>query len=105
VLPEGLAADIDRATWTPQPIFSLIGSLGGVPAVELEKTFNMGIGMVAVAGQDAVDEALDVLRERGVPAWQCGSVRAARAGESGDAAAKGGSGGVARVVGAHPEGR
>jgi phosphoribosylformylglycinamidine cyclo-ligase len=102
VLPPGLAVDLDRATWRPQPIFELIASVGGVPAAEMEKTFNMGIGMVAILPRDSAEAALDLLRERGVAAWTAGAVRPAVAGETGDAAAKGGSGGAAQVVGAHP---
>jgi phosphoribosylformylglycinamidine cyclo-ligase len=103
VLPVGLALDIDRATWRPQPVFALIASLGGVPAAEMEKTFNMGIGMAAILPADRAAAALELLHEHGVPAWEAGAVRLAGAGERGDAAAKGGSGGVAQVVGAHPE--
>ncbi len=105
VLPPGLAVDIDRATWRPQPIFDLIASLGAVPAAEMEKTFNMGIGMVAIVPAAAAEAALALLQSRGVGAWVAGSVRAAHPGEAGDADAKGGSGGVARVVGVHPEHR
>lgn len=99
VLPENLAADIERNTWTPQPIFSVIGEEGGVDLAEMERTFNMGLGMVAVVSSNAVDRAVDVLALRGVEAWPCGNVRVRDANEHGDAAAKGGSGGVVRVVG------
>ena len=99
VLPENLAADIERSTWTPQPIFSVISGEGGVALAEMERTFNMGLGMVAVIAQQDVDRAIDVLALRGVDAWACGNVRLRGADEQGDAAAKGGSGGIVRVVG------
>jgi len=99
VLPENLAADVERNTWTPQPIFSVIGEEGGVDLAEMERTFNMGLGMVAVVSPDAVDRAVDVLALRGVDAWPCGNVRLRDADEQGDASAKGGSGGIVRVVG------
>jgi phosphoribosylformylglycinamidine cyclo-ligase len=102
VLPAGLAADLDRATWAPQPVFGLIGRLGQVPQAELERTFNMGIGMIAVVPPDRAEQALALLQERGVPSWICGAVRPAQTGEQGDAVAKGGTGGIARVVGSHP---
>jgi phosphoribosylformylglycinamidine cyclo-ligase len=102
VLPAGLAAQIDRASWRPAPIFPLIGRLGGVPGGELERTFNMGIGMIAVVDPQRSAAALALLAERGVPAWVCGAVRRAEPGETGDAAAKGGGGGVASVVGTTP---
>ena len=52
-------------------------------------------------GEPDADAALGVLAERGVPAWACGTVRARQPGESGDAAAKGGSGGAVSLVGRH----
>ena len=101
VLPAGLAADIDRATWRPPPVFGLIADLGGVAVAEMEKTFNMGIGMIGVVPEGSAEDAVALLGARGVPAWICGSVRPAEQGETGDAAAKGGQGGVASVVGRH----
>ncbi len=51
VIPDELAVRIDRSTWTPAPIFGLVGQLGDVALLELEKTLNMGVGMVAVLDQ------------------------------------------------------
>jgi phosphoribosylformylglycinamidine cyclo-ligase len=55
ILPEGLGAVIDRATWTPQPIFTWMQTLGRLPNEEMHRVFNMGIGLVVVAppGQHA----------------------------------------------------
>ena len=75
VLPAHLAADVDRATWTPQPIFGLVGRLGGVAQAELERTFNQGIGMVAVVAPGSVDATLGRLSARGLEAWVVGAVR------------------------------
>jgi phosphoribosylformylglycinamidine cyclo-ligase len=74
VLPRGLDAVVDRATWTPQPIFGLISGLGRVPDQEMERTFNQGVGMVAVLDADDVDRALALLTARHVPAWVAGEV-------------------------------
>jgi phosphoribosylformylglycinamidine cyclo-ligase len=80
VLPDGVGADVDRATWTPHPVFSLLGDLGGVEHAELESTFNMGVGMVAVVDSDDADRALAVLDDADVPAWVCGEVTAGEGG-------------------------
>lgn len=48
-LPEGLAASLDRASWTPPAIFGLIARRGRVDEEEMYATFNMGIGMVLVS--------------------------------------------------------
>ena len=74
VLPDGLAAVVDRGSWTPAPVFKLIASRGRVDRAEMEKTFNMGVGMVAVIPPDDVDRALAVLTARHVPSWVLGEV-------------------------------
>ena len=74
VLPEGLAAVCERSSWAPAPVFDLIASLGRVERPELEKTFNMGVGMVAVIAPDDLDRAQAVLAARQVPAWLLGEV-------------------------------
>jgi phosphoribosylformylglycinamidine cyclo-ligase len=101
VLPASVAVDVDRATWRPQPVFELIGRLGRVDRGDLERTFNMGIGMIAVVAESDSAAAEELLAERGVPAWVCGTVRERRAGEQGDAEAKGGAGGAVSLVGSH----
>ena len=102
VLPVDAAVDLERSTWTPAPVFGVIGELGRVDRLDLERTFNMGMGMIAVVSAADAERALALLSERGVPAWVCGNVRARQDGEAGDAEAKGGAGGAVRVVGEHP---
>ncbi len=58
VLPAGLGATVDRATWSPAPVFGLVGDVGGVAVDELERTLNMGVGMVAVVAADDADRAV-----------------------------------------------
>ena len=77
VLPSGVSAVVDRATWEPQPIFGLIEQTGGVARAELERTFNLGVGMVAVVPAETAGDALGLLEARGVPAWELGTVRPA----------------------------
>ncbi|MEU4603264.1 phosphoribosylformylglycinamidine cyclo-ligase [Kribbella sp. NPDC023972] len=74
VIPDELSVRIDRSTWTPAPIFGLVGLLGDVPLAELEKTLNMGAGMVAVLDPSAADRAVAALAARDIPAWVCGEV-------------------------------
>lgn len=101
VLPPHVAVDLDRGSWRPAPVFSLIGGLGRVERLDLERTFNMGIGMIAVVDAADADRAITVLQERGLAAWACGVVRERREGETGDSEAKGGSGGAVTLVGEH----
>jgi phosphoribosylformylglycinamidine cyclo-ligase len=75
VLPPGVTAVVDRASWTPPPIFGLIAADGEVAQEEMERTFNLGVGMVAVVPADRAAAALAVAAERKVPAWALGDVR------------------------------
>ncbi|SDQ86734.1 phosphoribosylformylglycinamidine cyclo-ligase [Quadrisphaera sp. DSM 44207] len=105
VLPPGLDAEVDRATWTPPPVFSLVRDLGRVPPEDVERTLNQGVGMVAVVAPDGVDAVLRSLSAAGVPAWVAGRVTASRSTGSPDGAvrgAKGVDGGGVRLVGTHP---
>ncbi|MEU3351919.1 phosphoribosylformylglycinamidine cyclo-ligase [Streptomyces sp. NPDC037389] len=74
VIPEHLHATVDRSTWTPDPVFGLVGEVGGVARPELEKTLNMGVGMIAVVPQESVDVALATFADRDVDAWVCGEI-------------------------------
>jgi phosphoribosylformylglycinamidine cyclo-ligase len=76
VLPVGVDIEIDRTTWAAPPIFGLIQRLGGVATPELERTLNMGVGMVALVAAADADRALEVLRLRGVTAWIAGHAHA-----------------------------
>jgi phosphoribosylformylglycinamidine cyclo-ligase len=75
VLPAGLLALVDRSTWAPAPIFRLVGELGGVPSADLERTLNMGVGMLAVLPTTAADGIIGRLAAHGVAAWVAGEVR------------------------------
>jgi phosphoribosylformylglycinamidine cyclo-ligase len=88
VVPEGLHAVVDRSTWTPPPVFGLIAGRGRVEPEEMERTFNQGVGMVAVVAADDADRARAVLLGRHIPTWVLGEI------------AQGGSG--TEMVGRHP---
>ncbi|MFB9905016.1 phosphoribosylformylglycinamidine cyclo-ligase [Allokutzneria oryzae] len=74
VIPQGLTAVLDRGTWNPAPLYALIAQRGRVEREEMERTFNMGVGMVAVVAAEDTDRALAVLTARHVPAWVIGEV-------------------------------
>jgi phosphoribosylformylglycinamidine cyclo-ligase len=74
VLPAGLAATVDRSAWTLPPVFQVVSSLGGVPQADLERTLNVGVGMVAIVSAEAADAAVSLLNARGVNSWVVGSV-------------------------------
>ncbi|MDO5512364.1 phosphoribosylformylglycinamidine cyclo-ligase, partial [Corynebacterium sp.] len=72
IIPEGLVAEMHRSSWTPGQIFRTIADLGKVPREEMEKTFNMGVGMVAIVSPEDRDRALAMLTARHIDAWELG---------------------------------
>jgi phosphoribosylformylglycinamidine cyclo-ligase len=75
VIPPGLVGEIDRGTWTPAPVFGMIAQRGRVERAEMEKTFNMGVGMVAVVAPEDTDRALAVLTARHLNCWTLGTIK------------------------------
>jgi len=65
VLPEGLGAEITLETLPVLPVFSWLAREGGVVEFEMLRTFNCGIGMVVVTGQDDADRVMESLTEAG----------------------------------------
>jgi phosphoribosylformylglycinamidine cyclo-ligase len=60
-LPEGMAAQIDRASWDVPALFSLLGRLGDLDELEQFDTWNMGIGLVIAVAADSLGAALDAV--------------------------------------------
>ena len=104
VLPAGLIADVDRASWTVPPVFSTVRELGSVPWEDLEGTLNLGVGMVAVVDPSAVDAVLRVAEGSDIPAWVLGEVHEAGTYEAQDrvvSGTKGVDGGAVDIHGVY----
>ena len=65
VLPDGTSAEIDRRGWRVPPLFAWLVNAGGVPREDAWRTFNMGMGLLAVAAADDVDRLQAALRAAG----------------------------------------
>ena len=74
VLPKGLGARIRLDAWTPPPLFRLIERGGQVAGDEMYRTFNMGIGMVAVVAPADLHEVEHSLERRGERSVLIGTV-------------------------------
>jgi phosphoribosylformylglycinamidine cyclo-ligase len=74
VLPSGCDAVVDRSAWTVPPVFGEIQRAGGVPDEEMDRVFNLGLGMVAVVAAEDAGRAVDVLRGRGREALAVGRI-------------------------------
>ena len=65
VLPEGLGVDVDCAAWQAPAVFSWLHKSGNIEAKEMARTFNCGIGFVAVVAETDAEKALELLRAEG----------------------------------------
>ena len=74
VLPGTLNARINVETWTPLPVFQLIREKGNITGQECYRTFNMGIGMVAILSPDIVDKFSESLNKKGMSAPAIGEI-------------------------------
>jgi len=76
VIPEGLSATIERSTWALPPVFKVLAEAGDLERSEMERTLNVGVGMVAVVDPAGADRALSLLAELGQVAFIVGQIRA-----------------------------
>jgi phosphoribosylformylglycinamidine cyclo-ligase len=74
VIPDGLTATFDRSTWQLPEAMAYLAEAGAVPQSDLERTWNAGIGMVAIVDKAAGDLALKSLAARGMRAWVTGVI-------------------------------
>ncbi len=65
MLPKHLAAEIDLAAVKVPPVFSWLAKTGGVEATEMLRTFNCGIGMIAVVSAENAAAATAALESEG----------------------------------------
>jgi len=60
VLPNGLEAVLHRSAWQRSPLFDLLAK-SGIAEDEMDRTFNMGLGLIAVVSAADADRALKAL--------------------------------------------
>jgi phosphoribosylformylglycinamidine cyclo-ligase len=74
VLPDGLGVRLDPRAWRQDPIWDWIRESGRIEQAEMHRTFNCGIGMVALVARSEADAALELLRSAGEQASVIGEV-------------------------------
>ncbi len=74
VLPAGVRVELDKRAWPRPPLFSLLQSLGRMSEEEMLRTFNCGLGMIAIVAAEQAEAAIEHLRRAGEEAWQVGRV-------------------------------
>jgi phosphoribosylformylglycinamidine cyclo-ligase len=75
VIPENLHATIRRGAWTVPPIFDLIARLGKITQAEMDRTFNNGLGMVAIVGRNQAEAVVKYLRAHQQRAFIIGELK------------------------------
>lgn len=74
VVPEGLNLQVNWQAWERPPIYALIQSVGEVPEEDMRRTFNLGIGLVAMVAQKNVEAVMNMLKTTGESPLVIGSV-------------------------------
>ena len=78
VIPQGLSARYDRSTWSLPVEMEYMAAMGGVPQGDMERTWNCGIGMVAIVDPSVADLAIKSLSARGMKAWIAGDIQSSQ---------------------------
>jgi phosphoribosylformylglycinamidine cyclo-ligase len=75
VLPEGLEVVLERRRWQRDPVFEWLQRTGRIDRNEMYRTFNCGIGMIAILPAQNADAAVTLLNSLGETATVIGAVR------------------------------
>ena len=79
VVPEHVQIVLERGSWQVPGVFPWVQRLGGIAVDEMERVFNMGVGMVLVVTPNAAEGIQRQLADLGFENWQLGTVQAATA--------------------------
>ena len=74
VLPDGLAAHLVKGSWPQTELFAWLQKTAGIDDIEMNRTFNNGIGMVVVVAQDAADATAATLAAAGETVHRIGRI-------------------------------
>ena len=81
IVPESLGIDIDTSAWPMPAVFEWLMITGQIPADEMRRTFNLGVGFVLICDPASVSEVMTQIQsEAGLSAWAIGEVRHTRSG-------------------------
>lgn len=74
ILPRDCAMEIQMGSWRVLPIFEMLARLGKVPADDMLRTFNMGIGMMLVVGEHQLAAVTAALKRKREKFWSIGRI-------------------------------
>lgn len=76
ILPENTRAVLARGSWPIPPVFSWLQKLGGVEEAEMDRVFNMGIGLALVFNPHYETTITSMLNDAGLTHWKLGEIKA-----------------------------
>jgi phosphoribosylformylglycinamidine cyclo-ligase len=74
VIPDGLIAKYDRSTWSLPLEMEFMAKSASTPQADMERTWNVGVGMAAIVDPSIGDLAIKSLAARGMKAWVAGRI-------------------------------
>lgn len=74
ILPDGLKLNINWDAWERPPVYNLIKEIGNVPEDDMQATFNLGIGLIAVVSEDEIDAVKTKAGELGEDVFEVGKI-------------------------------
>jgi phosphoribosylformylglycinamidine cyclo-ligase len=74
ILGDAVHAEIDTASWAQGPVFDWLAEAGNIAVDEMRRTFNCGVGMIAVVDAADAGRAVSRLAEAGESAWEIGRI-------------------------------
>ena len=72
ILPAGISPEIQPGSWPVPAVFPWLQRLGEVDAAEMQRVFNMGVGLALVIEPEAVRQAQECLTAAGIESWTIG---------------------------------
>jgi len=73
-LPEGIDAEIDLSTWSPPAVFAWLAKSAGIETTEMLRTFNCGIGLIAIVASEHAGKVIDAFEAEGEKAMRIGTL-------------------------------
>ena len=72
IVPNNVQVQIDRSSWEVPPVFGWLQGLGQIESAEMDRVFNMGLGMVLVVSPHFADSIQHQLADLGMTSWKIG---------------------------------
>jgi phosphoribosylformylglycinamidine cyclo-ligase len=79
ILPAGCQAVLQRGSWAVPPVFPWLQRLGGIEDAEMERVFNLGIGLVLIFSPYYESTITSVLADAELAHWKIGHIAAGEA--------------------------